>query len=219
MEIPFIGPSYNLDSRESGVQRTINLIPHPQEPGNERTAWVFKDVPGLVLVQDFEEEPDVLVIAFNDANTQSFTGSGINGGSFAVARPLTASTYASHQGSGKIQITQTGVYEVDVTYVVESTKMETDPVELTSFIQPDGYSSAFEVYPSGNRAIAVGGDAIAFVDESRVAQTTQFILNVYQAPVEFFPTVSGNAAASTPEFDLDMTVVVRRSGASIYTPP
>jgi len=46
-EIPFIGPSYNLDSRPSGAQRTINLIPVPQEPGNERTAWVFEDVPGL----------------------------------------------------------------------------------------------------------------------------------------------------------------------------
>jgi hypothetical protein len=53
MEIPFVGPSYNLDSRPSGVQRTVNLIPHPQEPGNERTAWVFQDVPGLVLVQEF----------------------------------------------------------------------------------------------------------------------------------------------------------------------
>lgn len=54
MEIPFIGPSYSLDSRPSGVQRTVNLIPHPQEPGNERSAWVFKDVPGLVLVSSLE---------------------------------------------------------------------------------------------------------------------------------------------------------------------
>jgi hypothetical protein len=51
--IPFVGPSYNLESRPASVQRTINLVPVPQEPGNERTAWVFKDVPGLVLVQDF----------------------------------------------------------------------------------------------------------------------------------------------------------------------
>jgi hypothetical protein len=47
-QIPFVGPTYNLDSRPASVQRTINLIPYPQEPGNERTAWVFKDVPGLV---------------------------------------------------------------------------------------------------------------------------------------------------------------------------
>src|SRR3990172_8645721 len=43
----FVGPSYALDSVPSGSQRTINLIPVPQEPGNERTAWVFKDAPGL----------------------------------------------------------------------------------------------------------------------------------------------------------------------------
>jgi len=47
-QLPFVGPSYNLESRPSGVQRTVNLVPVPQEPGNERTAWVFKDVPGLV---------------------------------------------------------------------------------------------------------------------------------------------------------------------------
>jgi hypothetical protein len=51
--IPFVGPSYNLESRPASVQRTINLVPVPQEPGNERTSWVFKDAPGLVLVQDF----------------------------------------------------------------------------------------------------------------------------------------------------------------------
>ena len=49
MQIPFVGPSYNLESRPASVQRTINLVPVPQEPGNERTAWVFQDVPGLVL--------------------------------------------------------------------------------------------------------------------------------------------------------------------------
>lgn len=49
MEIPFISGSYNLESRPSGVQRTINMVPVPEEPGNERTAWVFKDVPGLTV--------------------------------------------------------------------------------------------------------------------------------------------------------------------------
>lgn len=47
MEPPFVGPTYNLESRPSGVQRTINMCPVPQEPGNERTRWVFEDVPGL----------------------------------------------------------------------------------------------------------------------------------------------------------------------------
>lgn len=47
MEIPFIGPSYNVLTRPSGVQRTINLVPVAQEPGNERVSWVFEDAPGL----------------------------------------------------------------------------------------------------------------------------------------------------------------------------
>lgn len=47
---PFIGPSYALDSRPASVQRTINLMPVPLEPGNERAGWVFRDVPGLIKV-------------------------------------------------------------------------------------------------------------------------------------------------------------------------
>jgi hypothetical protein len=43
-----IGPSYNLESRPASVQRTVNMVPVPLEAGNERTAFVFKDVPGLV---------------------------------------------------------------------------------------------------------------------------------------------------------------------------
>ncbi|MGL4577105.1 MAG: hypothetical protein ACRCV9_20125 [Burkholderiaceae bacterium] len=46
-DIDLVGPSYDLDSAPSGVQRTINLVPVPVEPGNERTAWVLEDVPGL----------------------------------------------------------------------------------------------------------------------------------------------------------------------------
>ena len=52
--VPLIGPSYNLDSRPASVQRTVNLMPVPLEPGNERAGWVLKDVPGLV---EFEEPP------------------------------------------------------------------------------------------------------------------------------------------------------------------
>jgi len=46
-QIPFVGPTYNLRRRPHSVQRTVNLVPVPQEPGNERTRWVFKDVHGL----------------------------------------------------------------------------------------------------------------------------------------------------------------------------
>jgi hypothetical protein len=45
--LPIVGPSYNLNSRPASVQRTINMMPVPLEPGNERTAWVMKDTPGL----------------------------------------------------------------------------------------------------------------------------------------------------------------------------
>lgn len=51
MQTPFIGPSYQLESRPASVQRTINMIPVPLEPGNERAPWVLKDVPGLVNVE------------------------------------------------------------------------------------------------------------------------------------------------------------------------
>lgn len=47
MQPPFVGPSYNLESRPASVQRTINLVPVPLEPGNERSGWGFEDVPGL----------------------------------------------------------------------------------------------------------------------------------------------------------------------------
>lgn len=53
--IPFVGPSYNLRRRPLSVQRTINLMPVPQEPGNERSGWVFKDCPGLVSEFDGAE--------------------------------------------------------------------------------------------------------------------------------------------------------------------
>lgn len=43
----FVGPSYHLRSHPASQQRTIGLIPVPVEPGNERTLWIFKDVPGL----------------------------------------------------------------------------------------------------------------------------------------------------------------------------
>jgi hypothetical protein len=54
MDSPFVGPSYNLESRPASVQRTINMVPVPLEPGNERFEWTFEDVPGLVLFADLE---------------------------------------------------------------------------------------------------------------------------------------------------------------------
>lgn len=55
--IPFVAGSYDLDTRQSGVQRTINMVPVPEEPGNERTAWVFKDAAGL---EEWSEDPGIV---------------------------------------------------------------------------------------------------------------------------------------------------------------
>ena len=69
MEIPFVGPSYDLLTRQSGVQRTINLIPVQQEPGNERTAWVFEDAPGLEAWSPADvESPCVFLDTFTGAS-------------------------------------------------------------------------------------------------------------------------------------------------------
>lgn len=59
MPVPFIGPSYNLDSRAASTQRTVNMYPVPVEPGNETAGVTLKDIPGLtVFVAEFvQEEP------------------------------------------------------------------------------------------------------------------------------------------------------------------
>lgn len=54
MSIPFIGPSYQLRSRNADLQRAVNLIPVPLEPGNERSVWRFEDVPGLVVAYSLD---------------------------------------------------------------------------------------------------------------------------------------------------------------------
>lgn len=46
MKLSLIGPSYQVN-RAADQQRTVNLIPTPLEPGNERTGWIFRDVGGL----------------------------------------------------------------------------------------------------------------------------------------------------------------------------
>src|SRR6476469_6365960 len=52
MGVPFVGQSYQLRSRTADLQRTVNMIPLPLEPGNERSVWRFKDIPGLVAEYD-----------------------------------------------------------------------------------------------------------------------------------------------------------------------
>lgn len=218
-DVPLIGPSYNLTSRPASVQRTVNLIPVPQEPGNERTAWVFMDAPGLVLVQDFVEDPDVLVIAFENATNKSFNGINVSGENFSSATALTETTYASQVSAGKIEITQTGTYEVAISYTLDSTKFGVDAVRIGSNIVKDVGSLDFVIYPVDLQSQIITLDSIDLVPETPVSRTDLYVLNVYQAPVTFFPKIFGDAYDSSPTFDADAVVVVRRSGDSIVTPP
>jgi hypothetical protein len=86
-QIPFIGPSYQLASRPASVQRTINMVPVPQEPGNERTAWVFKDVAGLVAIGG--PPPALPVIGWNNpVNSFGDTAAHANAGTGNIITPL-----------------------------------------------------------------------------------------------------------------------------------
>lgn len=68
----FVGPSYNLESKPASVQRTINMVPVANEPGNERVRWVLKDCPGLTA---FSITADLQgLLAFNDAVQSQYLG-------------------------------------------------------------------------------------------------------------------------------------------------
>lgn len=90
-----VGPSYNLDSRAASVQRTINMVPVPLEPGNERAGWVFKDVPGLVSAVS-EWVPSYIAARAITSSTSvpsgaftvvSFSSSQYNDGVFSLSQP------------------------------------------------------------------------------------------------------------------------------------
>lgn len=52
MSVPFVGGSYALRTVNADQQRSVNVVPVPMEPGNERAGWRFEDVPGLVMAYD-----------------------------------------------------------------------------------------------------------------------------------------------------------------------
>lgn len=66
----FVGPSYNLRRRPHSVQRTVNLVPVPLEPGNERSAWALKDVGGLIslLIEPRFSETGLQRVSEDDAD-------------------------------------------------------------------------------------------------------------------------------------------------------
>lgn len=87
-DTPFIGPSYPLASRPASVQRTVNMIPVPLEPGNERTGWVFKDVAGLSSVGTTAAPSQYvncdLLVHFDDASSASWRDYSINRRSLSI---------------------------------------------------------------------------------------------------------------------------------------
>ncbi len=117
MQPPFIGPSYNLESRPAGVQRTVNMVPVPIEPGNERAGWGFDDVPGLVelglslcFVETFDEGLDPYTTV--NGNTSIFevsarrlTVDAQNGGSAYIQRSIPTLNGPVKTWSGLVKVT------------------------------------------------------------------------------------------------------------------
>lgn len=100
MSIPFVGPSYQLRSRNADQQRTVNMIPVPLEPGNERSVWRFEDVPGLVVAYTLGSGP---IRAAINVNGRNFVVSGatlyeLNANGTATSRG-TLNTSAGMMGS------------------------------------------------------------------------------------------------------------------------
>lgn len=209
-DIPFVGPSYNLTSRPASVQRTINLIPVPQEPGNERTAWVFKDAPGLVLVQEFATtEEQVFSISFVKTSTTGFNFSFMS--TWTSATTLTEAAYASwNAGTGKIDITQAGVYEVIFTAQFDSSMFADYSSCIGTSTYGHGYSAQYP-YGSGISAHHIASDVNG---PSHVQIADVWILNVSQSD-SFSPTVYGSAEVSTPGYSASLTIIVRRLGDAV----
>jgi hypothetical protein len=54
--IPFVGPSYHLNTRKADVQRTVNLFPVMNEVAGGKTGSYLQSVPGLV---EFSGPPSI----------------------------------------------------------------------------------------------------------------------------------------------------------------
>lgn len=106
----FIGPSYNLESRPASVQRTVNMVPVPLEPGNERAGFVFRDVPGLVAAVTIWDtaafvstvQRTAQSIANNTWQAVEFTAITTDNGMFSVTTPT------------RLTVQRAGVYVVDM---------------------------------------------------------------------------------------------------------
>lgn len=209
MKIPFVGPSYNLDTFEASVQRTINLEPIPQEPGNERTTWVFKDVPGLVLIQDFAAaaEEQVFSIQLSSYTTSATFNGGFNS-TWENANVLTTATFADwNSGTGRIEILQSGVYQVTfscqfeaTTFANYDTAIGSAPYALSgSSVYPDDFGVSmhkFKPNSLGNQMMQISDEWIILVPTTDT----------------FLPALYGRASNTAETYKSSITVVVRRLG-------
>ena len=62
--IPFVGPSYQLNTRKADVQRTVNMFVVRNEATGGKSAMYLESIPGLVVFS----EPVAAVPGWDTAN-------------------------------------------------------------------------------------------------------------------------------------------------------
>lgn len=81
------------------MQRTVGLIPVPQETGNERVSWVFKDVPGLTVFNTPPVYDTIALLHFNGINGSTTITDVYGNTSWALTGPGSLTTGAPKFGS------------------------------------------------------------------------------------------------------------------------
>jgi hypothetical protein len=210
MRIAFVGPTYPVRSKPTSVQQTVNMYPVPIEPGNERTDWVFKDMPGLVEATVFDEEDQMFSIQFVNSSTSPFNFSFVS--TWGTATPLTAATYASwNADTGKVEITQPGVYEVIFSAQFDSGLFSSYDSCIGTTPYATGYSVKYP-YASGISAHRVASSSQGPGHE-QIADV--WVLNVESAD-SFSPTVYGTCSDSSfPGYTVALVITVKRLGAAV----
>lgn len=174
MELPFVGPSYHLESRPSGVQRTINMVPVPEEPGNERTAWVFKDVPGLVVFND----PAMNVDPLGDYVVALFQMVGAQG-----SLPLDTSKYELAYSQQQPSIP-----------LLLSAQPGPFPGGLAALVVGDGSSNECELVSPANIAFNYPSNGLPFVIEGWINYEV-FPFNSFNGFAEYQRTLASESTA------------------------
>jgi hypothetical protein len=194
---PFLGPSYALDSRPASVQRTVNLIPVPLEPGNERTRWVFKDVPGLTAITTTSPPPllDYLwLLHFDntlDDETETTTFEADNVTSDGGANSFTYTT-DSKFGAAAGRFPGTNNHIRSATWT--SLQLATFDWQLEGWLRPRDVASDIAGPVINTGSLQIGGNVIG-----PGAQAGQFDLELLDTGLYRlkYATAIGNSTAST----------------------